>query len=338
MNKIVLSQRSIEKVRKNDKIYATDLEKSFKSFKNILKKMPSYTKLIVDSIKSDEIYQAIIPKEIISGLNNGTLEKMTSTKTGLLTGMIRKVDNPKKIVKQTQWKKIETNPSELFSNLNQISIQASIAEISEMLFNLDKKLDNLAMGQHSDRVAEVEAGIDLYNQIYHIQDPLNRQTKMANALGYLSSGRRKLINNLKNILSTNIKDKNIFDKIWLYLLRIDRTSIDYFDYIMDNYNIIKENIKYINLSSVYIFRIHSMENNFKSAIEAENQYLDFIKTLTEGIENTYKYFPYESKKSIWLPEYQKPFLDISKKINNSVNGNFDLMIELTHQEIKNGLL
>jgi len=65
MSAVILSNTKIQKIKKSDKLYGNQLQKSYDGFKQILYKIPSYSKYILDAMNKDDTFRAVLPKEIL---------------------------------------------------------------------------------------------------------------------------------------------------------------------------------------------------------------------------------------------------------------------------------
>jgi hypothetical protein len=83
------------------------------------------------------------------------------------------------------------------TSLNNIAVQASLAEIIGRLEELGTKVDAVLLGQSSDRRAQVEAGEHIYLQALHCQQLANREHLLRQAVGPLTVGRSQLIQSIE---------------------------------------------------------------------------------------------------------------------------------------------
>ena len=66
----------------------------------------------------------------------------------------------KPIVEQIDWQQVNLS-HEFFSNVTLITLQASVAQITEQLFEIDQKLNQVLLYQQSDRILKAAAGIQI---------------------------------------------------------------------------------------------------------------------------------------------------------------------------------
>jgi hypothetical protein len=333
MKEIVLNNEKIQSIGNKDKFFSRTLKNSLKGFVSLLRKTPTLLSMINSQMKEGDVFIAKIPKEIKKKIESGELEMITKKDSGLFNGMIRRKDGKKVIIKQTEWEKINLN-QETISNLNQIAIQASIAELTEMLFEIDKKLNLLIRGQQSDRISRVIAGIDQYEQAYLINnDNALQNLQLSNALQSLNEGRRSLMLNLQESLSIEKRDEKFTDTLWR-VFGIDKTEVELFDSINKKYEQMKEDLKYINLSSLYIFRIHTLLKQTDSAIQSRKQYDEFCDLAINKIPDKQKYFPYEKNARLSLTDMTNDFKMVKNSAKLLDDKDNSIIIEIDSEEIK----
>src|SRR5207245_9525314 len=121
---------------------------------------------------------------------------------------------------------------------------------TEQILVMDKKLDFLLSTSHSDRIAKVKAGIDMYQAAVHYQDQSMRNHQLLNALQTLNEGRTSLMGELEAILKLSSRNPTLFDQVWWGLLmRLNKPEVDLLREFQARYPVLEETVKYINLSS-----------------------------------------------------------------------------------------
>lgn len=329
---LVLSESSIQKVQNNDKLFANALEKSKLDLIKIIRAVPGYAKLITDKMRENDVFVATITKEARAGIDNGQLEKMLKKDSKLWNGMIRNAKGKKEIVEQANWQKVDLS-SEMLSNLTQISLHASVAELSEKILEINKKLDELLICQHSNNIAKITAGIATYYQAYQSKDIGIRNHQLANAAQTLNEGRAVLMHHLENILRKDLRDPKFTDRLW-NLISIDKRAVDLTNDILHDYSLIKEDIQYINLSTAYLTRIHTLWGQYDSAVEAKKQYMSFCNFLLEGMKAKEIYFPYEMDHHFSLEKINDHFKTAQRVASNAFDIDRELAIEIKYEELK----
>ena len=262
-------------------LYATRLRESKRNAMALLRQVPGYLQAVLNVMVPEDTYRAKISKEVLKKLQTGGYEKVINNDTGLWTGIIRKSDG-KEIIYQTKWEKIDFSQQAL-SNITSVAMHASIAALTEQILAIDKKLDSLVRTSHSDRVAKVKAGINMYHAAVHYQDQSMRNHQLFSALQTLNEGRTSLMGELEVILKLNLRNPTLFDQVWWHLsTRVNKPEVHLLREFQTRYPTLQETVKSINLSSAYIFRIHMLLDAFMSAEESKDSMLLFVVTCFPG--------------------------------------------------------
>lgn len=326
MKEIILNNQTIEKVKEKDPLYGRSMDSTYRNFLKILHRSPILIKTLKDELKGESVYQAKIPKDILKLLKKGDYEKVLKKDSGLWNGMIRKKDGTKPIIKQTDWEEIQLNSNTL-SNLNQLAIHSSISEISDQLLLMDKKLDLILVNQHTDRVSSIRSGIELYEQADKYKDVTRRDNLLANALQSLNEGRSALFGELDSILNIEKRDFHWTDYLWK-LIRVEKAEVELFDRLDSERLNIEESIRYINLATVYIFRIHALLNEFDAADHSKYQFIKFCELVIGKITED-SIHPYE------LAQNTERFKELSAFTEKACSADFDLIVEVKYEDLKN---
>lgn len=330
---IILNQDLISKVEKKDKLFAFNLQNTKLNLLSFIKKTPSFLKLITDQLREGDIYIAEISSEARKGMADGTFEKLYKKGSKLWNGSIRRTDGHKQILEQADFRKLNAS-SELLSNLNQISLQMSIAEVSEMILNLDEKLNSLINIILRNYAAKVIAGKHIYEQAIYTVDSEVRKAQLINALQSFNEGRASMMIHLEDVLSQKLRDEKFTDKLWK-IIGFNKREIDFYREIIFEYDKIKNDLIFINLANAYIFRIHSLIGEYRSAEKSKDQYIEFCKIFSNQLELISKFFPYESNNKFSLSDITKDFEISQIKTLNSFDLNRHLMIEINYKELTN---
>jgi len=329
---LVISESTIQKVQENDKLFSKHMENTRLEIIRVIRAMPGYAKLITDEMREKDVFIATLTKEAHAGLRSGQFEKMLKKDTKLWNGMIRNADGKKEIFEQANWHKVELS-SQILSNLTQISMQASVAELTEKILEIDKKIGQLLIYQHSNNKAKIDGGINLYLQAYQSKDIGIRNSQLSNAVQTLNEGRSVLMQDLRNKLSKNLRGPKPTDRFWK-VIGVDRRAVDLINDIFHDYDLIKEDIQYINLSTAYLMRIHSLWEQHDSAIEAKNQYIDFCDKLDSGLKQKARYLPYEANIHFSLDMITREFEIAQICASRAFDSNRELVIEIKYEELK----
>lgn len=290
MSEIILNATSVRQIQNRDPLFGGDLDGSRQGFLRLLRGSTAFIKFITDQMQIEDVYRAKIPSSVLDSINKGEYEKMLKKESGLWNGMIRKVDGQKVIMKQTEWEMVQLDQHSL-SNLNQMAMQASIAEITEQLFQIDAKLDLLISGQHIDRVSKVQAGIQLYEQAYYCRNQVLRDQLLTNSLQNLNEGRTALFGELELILKYQKRNLTLTDHAWL-LFKIDKPEVEFFNKLSQDRPKLTESIKHINLASAYIFRIYALLDEYDAASRSKEQYLHFCSIVLNNVQEKDSLHPY----------------------------------------------
>jgi len=325
-NSLIINENSIAKIKEKDPLFALYLEQAKASFISLLRTTPGYTKLVMDILQDGDTYIAKISKEVQEGLQQGKYEKVFK-KGGLWNGMIRNPNVSRKpIVEQTEWQQVDLN-HEFLSNVTLITLQASVAQITEQLFEIDKKLNKVLSYQQTDRISKVVAGIQIYEQAYYAEDSAIQAMQLTNALQSLIEARTSLMLHLENILSQTLRKDSFKDHFWR-IVGVDKKAIDFQRVILRNYDSIKEDIRYINLASIYIFRSQALLKQRHSAYKSKQQYMDFCNTLLKGMAENKEFLPYEIEADFSLDQISEQFNKAQLSVSQISDSQDDLVIEV----------
>lgn len=331
-NSLTINENNIAKVEEKDPLYAQYLKQAKASFISLLRTTPGYTTLVMDKFQEGDIYIAKFSKEARKGLQQGKYDKMLKNDSGLWNGMIR---NPnvrgKPIVAQTEWQQVNLS-HEFFSNVTQIALQASIAQITEQIFEIDQKLNQLLSYQQTDRISKVLGGIQIYEQAYDADDPVIQAMQLSNALQSLTEGRASLMFHLETFLSQTVRHDKFTDHFWR-VIGVDKRAFDFQRTVRQSYDLLKEDIQYINLASIYIFRGQTLLKQHQSANKSKQQYLDFCNTLVEGIGTQKDFLPYEVETGFSLDQISEQFDKAQLSVSQLSDPSNDLIIEVEYKEL-----
>ena len=219
---------------------------------------------------------------------------------------------------------------QFINDYSSICIQAQLAEVTEKLLEIDKKLDSLISFQQTDRISKVVAGIHIYEQAYLAKNNTIREQQLVNALQTLNESRTNLMFHLQKIIKLKIREKKMTDYFWRIIF-IDKREIDLFNELKLEQNNIKEDIKYISLANVYIFRSQILLNQKESAQIAKQQYFDFYGAISDGINKISDYISCNNDK-IFLEEIHKMYHDPNELLN-VFDEKKEITIEITTKDI-----
>ncbi len=331
-NSLTINENNIAKVKEKDPLFAQYLEYAKNSFVSLLRTTPGYTKLVMDKLQEGDVYIAKISKEVQEGLQQGKYEKMRKNASGLWNGMIRHANvHRKPIVEQTDWQQVNLS-HEFLSNVTQITLQASIAQVTEQLFEVDQKLNQVLSYQQTDRISKAVAGIQIYEQAYYAEDPAIQAMQLSNALQSLTEARTSLMLHLEKFLGQALREGKFTDQFWR-IIGVDKKAFDFQRTILQNYDLIKEDIQYINLASIYIFRSQTLLKQHQSAYKSKQQYLDFCTTLLNGVAEKEEFLPYETETGFSLEQISEEFDKAQLSVSQLSDSRNDLVIEIEYKEL-----
>lgn len=153
----------------------------------ILRQIPAFVD-VAKRIMEGKTYQAVFSPEILKRIKDGSV-KLDEKDNGLFGALIRDVETGQ-VADHVDLKKVMPD---VLSSLNQLAVQQTLADMVHRLEVIDEKISDVLQGQVNDRLAEVETGIDLYEQAVVAFDPDARRELMVSAIQKLNEGRNKLI-------------------------------------------------------------------------------------------------------------------------------------------------
>ena len=163
-----------------------DEEKRQKFFQ-VLRQIPAFLE-VLKKLSEGKTYQAYFPPEVWERIKDGSA-KLDNKDNGLFGALIRDIETGH-ITNHVSLKEVTPN---LLSSLNQLATQQTLANIVRRLEVIDEKITDLLQGQFNDRLAEIESGIDLYEQAIVASDPDRREIIRNSVIPALTTGRNKLI-------------------------------------------------------------------------------------------------------------------------------------------------
>jgi hypothetical protein len=335
---LVLSTQFVQQIQKKDRHYAHKLGGSLAGFIHLLQGMPLLAKSITDELRPGESYRAVIPPEIQKGLIDGSLEMVRKKGSGLFNGMIRRTDGRKIIVKQTEWVQEPPTP-QMFANLQAMSVQAQVAAVTELLLELDKKLEAVLAGQHSDRIAQVKAGIAAYEQAFYSRDDALKKMQLANALQSLNEGRQRLMEHLITSLRIERSEPGPWQRILRMVSfgRIDEMEFELLRKFDALYPTVKEDIRYVNLATAYLFRTLVLLDEHESALVSVRQEARFYAELETELPRRKQLFPYERESGSSLPEMARDFGRLHPYLAEIGQPTRDISLEISYEEFHHGM-
>lgn len=156
-----------------------------------LRTMPTFVDL-ARSLGSSSRYVIEWPTEALAAQRAGTAVWQTAA-DGTLPVVIRLKNG--EIVKHLRLREV-ADAGQGLSTLNNLAVQASLAQVVGKLEELDAKLDRVLAGARADRLGQVLAGEQLYAQALAARDPGTRRATLHSAHASLATGRGQLLSNV----------------------------------------------------------------------------------------------------------------------------------------------
>ncbi len=335
---IVLSRASVERARERDQMYGGALAERRREFLRHLRAVPGFVQSVRDQMRPGETYRAVVPAEIQRALRDGKLEHVHKKASGLFNGMIRESGGRRRIRRQVEWVREDVDPKAL-ANLNSMAIQAGITELTEMMLELSRNVGLVLTGLHSDRVAEVKAGIRLYEQATAAVDEATRRGLLVAAAGELTRGREKLFEHLLGTLRLERASPTTVQAIlrWASRGRIDEVEFAYLRELDERYPSLKEEVHYGNLATAYLFRVHVALGEERSALVGVEQAEAFYASLAEDLPDKVAMLPHEGDEGLNLSALASQAERLRPRLLELAVPGRDLIIDVDYEELHEDL-
>lgn len=274
-----------------NKRYDANLKQIVNSFRNV----PSFIEAL-KSINKDDLYKIIIPEEVSEKLKDGSA-KWNFDKTGLQLPTISNQDGS--IICQVRLEEIKPD---YFSNLNNIALQSTLADILNQLEELNEQVLNVLQGQHSDRIGIIKGAEETYKQALLIKDSDTRKHLLTQAITKLNIGRSQLIESLDN--KTKFIDKlpkspfQITYKSLFKIFNSEKVERNFLELQSIFENIISST-SYIALAYEELGELHSLE-------ESLNPLRNCIRDYSYKMNIVKDYIPYNPKFEYENAWYKNP--------------------------------
>lgn len=289
---------------------------------------------IIDSgtkmFKDNNVYKMRISSEIMEGIKNGDFVEFKDSNKKFLGDFIDTKTG--KFVGKARWEKEDFNQILNFAQMAQtIAVQAKLNEIFNYMEVIDKKLNIVIRGQHTDRIAYIKTGIELFedafkgdNKIKSLQDAKKSFIIGKNQLlGYLHD-QFQIIDKKPQISGLIEKTKSFFAN----------TEEKWVEDINDNFTRIKEAIEYSIIATKYVSYINlelginsdNIEKNLKS-FQSE------IENFANEMEPIVGYLKYNPERP---PEFFINRLSEFSQIEMSLNKYEEIEFEFKGEVLLNG--
>lgn len=295
-NLIVKNIRNIDFNMLEDNKILNEFHNNYNTLKKELIRMPGFAKAIqeLNNGSKDGIYRIILPDSVKEKIKDGSFGKVLDKEKNLFIGNIKN-EKTGEIVKRARFEEVESDQLEQIGNaLTAIVMQTTLNEILNQLESANLKINALIKGQHSDRIAEVKSGIELYKDAVEINDK-NRIYALENALQTLSNGRRKLLESINNKTDVEVKPPgSLFQQIF----SIKDPNEQWLNELETRYNMIVEAVNYSIMATKYIALIKLKTNRTLNNIERDiKKFQEELSTFMNKGERICNYLPYSKGKS-----------------------------------------
>lgn len=279
-----------------DKKILDEFHNSYDALKKELIRIPGFAKAIheLSDGSQDGVYRIILPNSVKEKIKDGNYAKVFDKENNLFIGNI-KDQKTGEIVKKARFEELESDKLEKIGNaLTAVVMQATLNEILNQLENANRKINILIKGQHSDRIAEVKSGIELYENAVGIANE-NRIYALENALQTLSNGRRKLLESINNKTNEEVKPpKSLFQQI----ISIKDHNGKWLNELETRYNMIVEAVNYSIIATKYITLIKLETNRTLKNIQRDiNKFQRELSSYINNGERICNYLPYSEENS-----------------------------------------
>lgn len=203
MNEIIIEDKN-EIARKvhDSQIISNELNNALVNRKNsiavLLSEITTGLKNLMEVINPDKIYVAKFPKDVLEKINLGQFDIMKTKSGELLSTIIDKTAPANKnIVHQLRLEEIDPRFTEklqnLSTNVTNLAIQKQLADISEMLSEIQALTIDIKRGQVLDRIGLVISGKNQLEQALELpNDNPKREQLILGAIKSLNDGRSQI--------------------------------------------------------------------------------------------------------------------------------------------------
>lgn len=275
-NKKLVIDNSIDNILSN-RFNINTSEKKFNKLVNILKDNITLINMGSEILRDNDVYKMRISPEIMEGIKNGKFVEFRDSNRKFLGDFIdTKTGN---VVGKARWERENFNQILNFAQMAQtIAVQAKLNDIFDYMEVVDEKLDILIRGQHSDRIAHIKTGIELFEDAFKCD---NKNYDLKEAKKSLMLGKNQLLSSLKD-QSRIIDEKPVINGV------VDKTKsffknpeVKWVKRLNDLFPLFKESIEYSIVATKYITYIQFELGRSSESIE--NQIISFQEELSEFV-------------------------------------------------------
>lgn len=322
MKPVKINTGYLKKIKKKDPGFAEYFESFYDNFQQVVRSSPIYIKHIRDVLNNGDQYYVSLPKAILDKVKSGDYEKVFNRDTGLWNGMVRRASDGKEIIKQANWKELDFSNEQL-QNIHQMAIQASLAEVSSKLNTIETKIDEVKLGQNSDRINQIITGIELYKESFQRNKSKQQLDDLTNALQSIKTGKNQLKGEIENFFKIHKREASSFDKVW-GIIGVDKPETEILSKIEKSQYDLTESVKYIIIAYSFEIKIRLLQEEYDLAETIKS---DLIKYVDNFAFTNNKLFDYIE------PSLRKNIISSNKeliKIKKSVDKDANILIEITN--------
>lgn len=290
MADLILSPDEVDEIAEDDPLFGELIDSSLEDVKGMVRDVISSTPRVEDAVgagasiaemlQEGDQYVAKIPDEVKQGLASGDLERMKKGATNLWNGTIRKASGNKAIEAQANFEKVELTPERL-QGLQSLALQAQIRRMSEKLEELSDKIDTVLEGQHSDRVAQVQAGMNQYRTSQEYENTDVGQLELTNAQQSLEEGRMKLRRWLEETVQPPRPPEGLREQLWSFIGVTPRD--ERMRQLEQNKEKVAEALQFYLRASAYLLKIQLIRDELGAANQLINEHTRAVGRINDRL-------------------------------------------------------
>ncbi len=260
----ILSNNFI-KIPKIGDIFINMLNKNANKIESMLYESTAFLEIIKNTVP-EKTLRAVLSDEQKMALADGSLEIMTKKDGSLLANLID--PKTKKIVSI-----INLEEDYILADINRVMIdyisKVQMAQIAELIRNVQKSVDEINQGQENDRLAKAESCEQKFFQLLKIKDEDIKNKALLEIAHFAEDSRNELMKSQQvNLLRLKEEPSSFFGKIIKGSSNIEISSR------MDR---IKESLNATNVTSFIQYMAYDMLGEREAAIQGLNYYYDYLE-------------------------------------------------------------
>ncbi|MGO4374079.1 hypothetical protein AB4Z21_25625, partial [Paenibacillus sp. MCAF20] len=166
-------------------------EKKVNDFIRVLNRAPSFLETRKE-INTSELYKIIIPPEFIAKITDGTA-KLNTDGLGRLLPTV--TDSKGKILCQVR---LEEMKPEKYQDMSNVAVQSSLSDILNMLEVINENVQDILLGQHTDRLGIIKGAEHTYSQAILAESKETKEALLHASASSFNEGRAQLILSLES--------------------------------------------------------------------------------------------------------------------------------------------